>query len=75
MPTFKRFRVVRIFKIKTNLTINPPLLNGKIGRIFKKLLSYRVGLNHYNVMNDGPTIQEKYISIVIFRYQIQLIYK
>jgi hypothetical protein len=75
MRNLKRLRVLRTFKIKTNLKLKPPTSKGKVVTFLKKLFSFRVGLNHYNLEDDGPTIQERYMSIVIFRYQIQLIHK
>jgi hypothetical protein len=79
MRNLKRLRVLRTFKIKTNLKLKPPTSKGKVVTFLKKLFSFRVGLNHYNLEDDGHhgevTIQERYMSIVIFRYQIQLIHK
>lgn len=74
MRVVKRLRIVRTFKIRTNKKLNPIVYNNKVIRFLKKLLSFRIGVNNYK-LDNGNIIQEKYISIVIFRYQIQLIHK
>lgn len=70
----KQLRIKRTFKIHTNLRISPPIPStNKFIKFLKKTFNFKVGVNQY--VENNVVTQQRYMSIVLFRYQIQLIHK